>query len=179
MSYHSQLHLRPSEAEAIDLIRRYVRVRREAHEFRLAGAIESALTAEGLASDYIDLAATDEHDASKWEDLIDACDDRANSPVKHPETVWTVLIPRTRAEKRAAAVAILNKRFPVSSQEDRITLAAKGCTDCTGWGEWIVDNADNSGLSRGRAAMLFDLLGPTEAFDGFVTGCEDADGEGE
>ena len=38
---------------------------------------------------------------------------------------------------------------------------------------YIRECADNAGVDFQEAKMLFDLLGPTEAYDGFVTMLED------
>lgn len=48
------------------------------------------------------------------------------------------------------------------------------------WDEYIKGQAEDYGVPLGVARMLFDLLGPSEAYDGFVTHLEDyADEHGE
>jgi hypothetical protein len=170
---------RPSEAEQIDCIKRYVRARREAHAFRLGGQVDAALIAERLAGGYMNEAASNDHDHDRFERAIERCDDLASEPKARPESVWDAIVPRTREERRASAIRILNARFGVPSTEAMESLKAYGIADVSGWGEWIVSQADDMGCKRSKAAMLFDLLGPSEAFDGFVTALEDCDGEGE
>ena len=41
------------------------------------------------------------------------------------------------------------------------------------WDEYIRECADNAGVDFNEAKMLFDLLGPSEAYDGFITMLED------
>ena len=41
------------------------------------------------------------------------------------------------------------------------------------WDEYIQDCAEDCGVEFDEAKMLFDLLGPSEAYDGFVTTLED------
>lgn len=50
--------------------------------------------------------------------------------------------------------------------------AAEGATT---WGEYVRGHAENSGLDFDAAWALFDMLGESEAFDGFVTAVEDAE----
>lgn len=161
-----------------DLMRHYARARREAHEFRLTGFIDSALTAEQIAGDYLSQAARSDAPFGPWERLMSECDTLATAPAIHPLAAWERIVPLTREQKRRNAIAQLNRRFPVKEQHNRQHLLELGYGDPTGWGEHIVATADDAGMSRGQAAMLFDLLGESEAFDGFVTGCEDhASGE--
>ena len=157
----------------VDLMRRYTRARREAHEFRLTGEVDKALIAEELAQGYQAEAADGDAPFAPWERLMGLCDELATSPAIHPVAAWERIVPMTREQKRASAIAQLNRRFPVAEQHDRVILQELGMADPTGWGEWIVQNADDAGMSRGNAAMLFDLLAPSEAFDGFVTAVED------
>ena len=41
------------------------------------------------------------------------------------------------------------------------------------WDEYIADCAEDCGVDFDEAKMLFDLLGPNEAYDGFITMLED------
>jgi hypothetical protein len=46
------------------------------------------------------------------------------------------------------------------------------------WEEYIYQICDDYGVSSSTGRMIFDMLGSTEAFDGFLTTMEDAaDGE--
>jgi hypothetical protein len=69
-----------------------------------------------------------------------------------------------------------------SSKEDIRNLAEareNGATTCATWEEYIQEKADEFGTSLERATMIFDLLGSTEAFDGFITTMEDVSDEEE
>ena len=55
--------------------------------------------------------------------------------------------------------------------EDRKVLESQH--DCNNWEDYIRQVADNTGLSVADASLAFDMLGPSEAFDGFVITCED------
>ena len=41
------------------------------------------------------------------------------------------------------------------------------------WKEYVTEQADNFGVSFETAWELFDILGPNEAYDGFITMLED------
>jgi len=74
-------------------------------------------------------------------------------------------------EKRQALIAAINKRVETPTASELVTLRDRGCDS---WGNYIVDTADNNGISPGEAYSIWQMLGPNEAFDGFVTSCEDA-----
>jgi hypothetical protein len=42
------------------------------------------------------------------------------------------------------------------------------------WGEYVQNQAENTGVSFDEAWMMFEMLGESEAFDGFVTTLEDS-----
>jgi hypothetical protein len=74
-------------------------------------------------------------------------------------------------ESRQKYIAALNKRVETPTADELRSLKEHNCET---WGEWIVDQADNNGISVGDAYGIWQMLGPSEAFDGFVTSCEDA-----
>ena len=74
-------------------------------------------------------------------------------------------------EKRQATIATINKRVETPTASDLVKLEDKNCYS---WGEYIVQVADNNGISVGEAYGIWQMMGPSEAFDGFVTSCEDA-----
>ena len=168
---------RPAEAERIALLKAYIDHRREACAFRLEGKIELALACEARAGALVDQAASEDHKADWWERAIEKCDDLAARATRDP-ALWSRLIPKSAAERRRIAIDTLNRRFGIPSASALRVLAEKGYTE-PGWGAWILDNADDCGLRWRDAAMIFDALGETEAFDGFVTSCQDYEGSEE
>ena len=162
-------------------LHRYWRARREAHQARLDGEVANAIAAENRAGAILDRAAETDEDCTTWATLVEACDEAATAPTFAP-AAWNRLIelPKpTRAERIAKVDKILGHEARTSA-EARATLVQKGyvLAEAQTWGAWIVDNADEAGEASLRTAILFDLLGPGEAFDGFVTTLQDG-GEGE
>ena len=162
-------------------LHRYWRARCIAHQARLDGEVANALSAENRAGAILDAAADADADCTTWATLVEACDEAATAPTFDP-AVWNRLIelPKpTRAELIARVDKILGPEARTSA-EACATLAQKGyaLAEAQTWGAWIVDNADGAGASLCTAVTLFDMLGPDEAFDGFVTNLQDG-GEGE
>jgi hypothetical protein len=179
----SYLHSTTTEDQRVALCKSYVLARWEAHTARLTGNIALAETHEGHANAIMHEAASEDHDCTTWETLIEKCDALADQPCEagklgHPHELWARLIPKTRAERRAAQLDTLDRRFGIPSASSLRVLSDKGFKRL-GWGEWILDQADNCGISPRTAANLFDTLGESEAFDGFVTSCEDQAEQGE
>ena len=73
--------------------------------------------------------------------------------------------------KRQRIIAQINAKEKAPSAEDLRCLKEHGCES---WGEYVVNQAEEQGVSISNAYSLFSLLGPSEAFDGFVTELEDA-----
>lgn len=67
----------------------------------------------------------------------------------------------------------INARLTPPTPDEARTLTDE--FGCASWGEYIVDQAENTGVRVGTALAIFDMLGPSEAFDGFVTSLEDAE----
>lgn len=159
-------------------LHRYWRARREAHQARLDGELANALSAENRAGALLDAAAEADADATTWATLIEACDEAASAPTFDP-AVWNRLLELPKPT-RAELIAKVDNELGVdarTSPEQCATLAQKGYTlaEAQTWGAWIVDNAEECGVAVRTAITLFDLLGPDEAFDGFVTGLQDAE----
>lgn len=74
------------------------------------------------------------------------------------------------AARRERSIAAINRRLPPPTPDELRSLKEH---DAESWGEYIVGKADEFGASVSNAFTLFELLGPTEAFDGFVTSLED------
>ncbi len=53
------------------------------------------------------------------------------------------------------------------------TAQKNGITEAKNWREYVKGVADEYGVDFDTAWTIFDLLGPSEAFDGFVTTIED------
>lgn len=70
------------------------------------------------------------------------------------------------------AVALINKRLPAPTDGELASLKEHGAES---WGEYIAEKAAEADISVGTAFSLFQMLGPSEAFDGFVTSLEDAE----
>jgi len=77
-----------------------------------------------------------------------------------------------RHAKRLRTIDAINRKLAPPSPEN---LKALQEHDCETWGEYIANCADNAGMSLTTAFQLFDMLGESEAFDGFVTSMEDAE----
>ncbi len=75
------------------------------------------------------------------------------------------------AAHRQKYATALNKRVETPTADELRSLKEHHCES---WGEWIVDQAENNGISISDAYGIWQMLGPSEAFDGFVTSCEDA-----
>lgn len=73
--------------------------------------------------------------------------------------------------KRQRIIAQINAKEKAPSAEDLRCLKEHGAES---WGEYVVDKAEEAGVRVSMAYSLFSLLGPSEAFDGFVTEMEDA-----
>lgn len=58
------------------------------------------------------------------------------------------------------------------TKQDRQTLIEEGYNPPT-WDNYVTTLAMEYGVDQEAAFELFELLGPTEAFDGFVTALED------
>lgn len=156
----------------------YWRARREAHAARLADAELIAIAAENRAGALLDAAAEADADATTWATLVEACDEAASASTFDP-TTWNSLIELPKPT-RAELIAKVDNALGVdarTSPEQCATLAQKGyvLVEAQTWGAWIVDNAEEYGVAMRTAITLFDLLGPDEAFDGFVTGLQDAE----
>jgi len=76
------------------------------------------------------------------------------------------------ASSRLDRIAHLNAQMDITpSAADLVALHEHNAAS---WGEYVYNTADDAGVDLETAAMLFELLGETEAFDGFVTSLEDA-----
>lgn len=54
-----------------------------------------------------------------------------------------------------------------------------GLTDAESWEEYVRGVAEDYGVSFHTAWIVFDTLGPSEAFDGFITELEDLADQGD
>lgn len=69
------------------------------------------------------------------------------------------------------------KQTRFTSEEDvRLLKEARGhgLTEAETWEEYVQMKAEENGISFDIALTIFSMLGPTEAFDGFITSLEDA-----
>jgi hypothetical protein len=82
----------------------------------------------------------------------------------------------TAPAKRQTLIDKINARLKPPSEDDLKRMREDGCES---WGEWIASVADNNNMRISAAYAIFQMLGETEAFDGFVTSCEDAAGDEE
>lgn len=147
---------------------------------RRSGDIDTALEAEAAAGAVIDKAANEGADCAAWCALIDACDELAASPGTDPAD-WKQLLefpPPSRAELIARVDRALGSEA-ITSPEDAATLVSKGYSaiEARTWSAWILDTAADNGVRLSKALAVFDLLGPSEALDGFVSACQDGDEE--
>jgi hypothetical protein len=78
-----------------------------------------------------------------------------------------------RTAKRLRLIQQMNDRLRKPTDDELRSLREHGAES---WGEYITDQADNSGMRISTAFSLFTMLGEDEAFDGFVTHMEDAEG---
>lgn len=87
-----------------------------------------------------------------------------------------------RWERKAREAAIqlerLKRRFPGPTDARTIQFleSEHGIAPGEGWAGYIIAKADEHGIPVTRAAFIFDTLGEDEAFDGFVTALQDAEG---
>lgn len=75
------------------------------------------------------------------------------------------------AQKRQGYINSINKKEKPPTDSELRSLREHGCES---WGEHVVSVAENSGISVRDAYSIFDMLGTNEAFDGFITECDDA-----
>lgn len=74
--------------------------------------------------------------------------------------------------KKDRQIAWMNKRCKAPTTDD---LKALKEHNAESWGEYIWNCAEENGVGLGKAWALFELLGESEAFDGFVTELEECD----
>ncbi len=89
---------------------------------------------------------------------------RMNNSPNHTET------SEARSARRQRSIDAINRRLPPPTDDEMRSLREH---DAESWGEYIVGMARECGVSVSNAFAAFEILGPTEAFDGFVTTIED------
>ncbi len=84
--------------------------------------------------------------------------------MNNPET------SEARSARRQRSIDAINRRLPPPTEDEMRSLREH---DAESWGEYIVNIADDCGVSASKAFLAFEMLGPSEAFDGLVTTIED------
>ena len=98
--------------------------------------------------------------------------------LKLHEKIYDEKLGANRAQIiKEVELAAMNAKLKPPTADELRTLKQEH--NCESWGEYICDMADNYGISVDMAFQAFDMLGESEAFDGFVTEMEDAEGHDE
>jgi hypothetical protein len=84
--------------------------------------------------------------------------------------------PEARSARRMKFINRVNAKLPAPTEDELLSLKEH---DAESWGEYLCDLADNMGTRRSTALLAFEMLGPSEAFDGLVTTLEDEGDEGD
>ena len=179
MSHAPNLQLLwPDEVkEPVAAIRTYVNTRAAAYKLRIAGEIDKALVREARAEELFNIAQEriNPDEQPELAELLATIQAHADNICDlgggYDPADWKALLPDTRLGRRERERAQVERSLGaelVPSKHDGDVLLSKGYDPRT-WADYILAQAEENGISVAKALAVWSALGPSEAFDGFIS----------